>query len=67
MTGRCKKYAVFGLMGGGYRGVNMMEWVTQCFQIVLQTILRSNDKQGVKLLTRHWVVEKTFARLYRYR
>ena len=44
-----------------------MEWVAQRFHIVLQAILRSDDTKGFKLLPRHWVVERTFAWLYRYR
>lgn len=45
----------------------MMEWVAQRFHIVLQAILRSEDTKGFKLLPRRWVVERTFAWLYRYR
>ena len=30
----------------------MMDWVAQRFHIVLQTILRSDDTQGFKLLPR---------------
>ena len=65
-TGSCKNIRRIWV-DGGYRGVNMMEWVAQRFHIVLQTILRSDDTQGFKLLPRRWVVERTFAWLYRYR
>ena len=40
---------------------------TKRFHIVLQTILRSDDVNGFQLLPRRWVVERTFAWLYRYR
>jgi|GEM_PF-2472571 len=37
----------------------LMDWVAQRFHIVLQTILRSDDTQGFKLLPRRWFVERT--------
>jgi len=66
LMGSCKKIRRIWV-DGGYRGANMMEWVAQRFHIVLQTILRSDDIKGFKLLPRRWVVERTFAWLYRYR
>lgn len=42
-------------------------WVAQRFHIVLETIFRSVDTNGFQLLPRRWVVERTFAWLYRYR
>jgi len=66
LTGSCKKIRRIWV-DGGYRGANMMEWVAQRFHIVLHTILRSDDTKGFKLLPRRWVVERTFAWLYRYR
>ena len=65
-TGSCKKIRRIWV-DGGYRGANMMKWVAQRFHIVLQAILRSDDTKGFKLLPRRWVVERTFAWLYRYR
>lgn len=65
-TGSCKKIRRIWV-DGGYRGVKMADWVAQRFPIILQTILCSDDSKGFKLLPRRWVVERTFAWLYRYR
>ena len=65
-TGSCKKLRRIWV-DGGYRGAKLMGWVAQRFHIVLQTILRSDDTKGFQLLPRRWVVERTFAWLYRYR
>ena len=65
-TGSCKKIRRIWV-DGGYRGPKLVEWVAQRFPIVLQAILRSDDTKGFKLLPRRWVVERTFAWLYRYR
>ena len=65
-TGSCKKMRRIWV-GGGYSGNPLIEWVAKRFHIVLQTILRSDDVNGFQLLPRRWVVERTFAWLYRYR
>ena len=51
----------------GYRGPNLMKWVAKRFHIVVETVLRSDDAKGFQLLPHRWVVERTFAWLYRYR
>jgi putative transposase len=44
-----------------------MDWVTRRCNIVLETILRSDDTNRFKLLPHRWVFERTFAWLYLYR
>jgi len=66
LTGSCKKIRRIWV-DGGYRGPKLMNWVAQRSHIVLETILRSDNAKGFQLLPRRWVVERTFARLYRYR
>ena len=65
-TGSCKKIPRIWV-DGGYRGPNLVEWLAKRFHIIVETVLRSDDVKGFQLLPHLWVVERTFAWLYRYR
>jgi putative transposase len=51
---------------GGYAG-NLVEWVKSECGWVLEIVKRTEDVKGFKLLPYHWVVERTFAWLGRFR
>ena len=48
------------LVDGGYRGEEFMKWVMDTYRWILETILRSDNQKGFKILPRRWVVERTF-------
>ena len=52
---------------GGYRGEQLLDYVKSLWGWCLQVVLRSDNKQGFKVLPRRWVVERTFAWLLQAR
>src|SRR4029077_19652534 len=55
------------LADGGYEGADFQDWVEQTFAVEFEISLRPRDKKGFVLVPIHWVVERTFAWLGRYR
>jgi putative transposase len=51
---------------GGYAG-KLVEWVKKTFRWSLEIVKRSDDVAGFRVLPKRWIVERTFAWLYRYR
>lgn len=51
---------------GGYRG-QLIDWVRDHLEIILEIVSRDPDQHGFQILPRRWVVERTFAWLGRYR
>ncbi len=45
---------------GGYRGIDFMRWVMDTYRWIIETVLRSDNAKGFKVLPRRWVVERTF-------
>ncbi len=51
---------------GGYRG-ELIAWVQDNFQVLLDIVLRSDKLNGFVVLPKRWIVERTFAWFGRYR
>jgi len=51
---------------GGYTG-DLVDWVKDQFDVVLDIVLRTDDQKGFKVIPWRWVVERTFAWLLNYR
>jgi putative transposase len=51
---------------GGFRG-ELVDWVQQNLQVVLEIVLKLGDQKGFQVLPKRWVIERTFAWLTRNR
>ena len=51
---------------GGYAG-KLIAWVKDICGWRLEIVKRSDDVTGFKVVPKRWIVERTFAWLYRYR
>lgn len=51
---------------GGYRG-ELVDWVQQNLQVVLEIVLKLGDQKGFQVLPKRWVIERTFAWITRNR
>jgi transposase len=52
---------------GSYRGEQLLDYVKSLWGWCWQVVVRSDNKQGFKVLPRRWVVERTFAWLLQAR
>lgn len=53
---------------GGYTGETFAQWVKGLRpKLAVAVVKRSEATQGFKVLPRHWIVERTFGWLMRYR
>jgi transposase len=51
---------------GGYRG-ELVEWVSAELHAILEIVLKLSDQKGFQVLSRRWVIERTFAWISRNR
>jgi transposase len=56
---------IFGDSANGRSG--FPQWVATTFGWIVQTVLRPAQAFGLVVLPKRWIVERTFARLARYR
>lgn len=59
LRGSCKKLRKVWV-DGSYRGA-LQDWVAEHLRIILQPVLRPQERKGFTLLPRRWVVERTFS------
>jgi putative transposase len=50
-----------------YGKTGLPDWVKQCFGWILQTMLRPVGVKGFAVLSKRWIVERTFAWISKYR
>lgn len=58
--GTCKKLRKLWV-DGTYRGADFQAWVKEKYGLLLEAVLRSEEKKGFVVLPRRWVVERTLA------
>lgn len=46
---------------GGYRGEDLLKYVTDLWQWIWEITLRSDDIKGFVVIPKRWVVERTFS------
>ncbi len=51
---------------GGFRG-NLEEWVRHNLHLKLDIVLKEEGQKGFQVLPKRWVIERTYAWLYRHR
>ncbi|MBS3951787.1 MAG: transposase [Methylomicrobium sp.] len=65
LTGICKNLQRIWV-DGGYRGKEFSAWIAERVRIDWAVGLLSNYANGFELLPHRWVIDRTFAGLYRY-
>jgi putative transposase len=65
LGGACKKLRLIGV-DGSYRG-QLLDWVAAHCRFRLRLVLRAAEQVGFVVLSRRWVVERTFAWLNQHR